>query len=117
MRYEVRHCKTARVSLDHDILICFEHGLTKSMAYVPVCGLAHVVVESINDKLAIAYMIDSKGDMHALTIVHVFDITGKHGVLRKLLGQIQKECDACDNFELVCELTEMELFINGIIDD
>ena len=118
MRYEVKHYETAHIGLKYDALICFEHdGLIKSMAYVPTCYPAHIVVESINNKLAMAYIVDSNSDMHALTLVHVLEITDKHTVLRRLLEQIHKEYNECalDSFELACDLGDMVSFINDII--
>lgn len=115
MRYEIRHGETARTDY-YDMLVCYEYdGLIKSIAYVPYTP-AHVVIESVNDKLAMAFVVDSNGGIQALTLVHVSEITKKYGVFHRLLETVQKECETCgDNFELACELIDMELFIRGII--
>lgn len=118
MRYEVRHYETNHAGLEYDALICFEHnGLIKSMAYVPRCYPAHIVVESINDKLVMAYMIDSNGDIQALILMHALEISDKYDVLRELAGQMEYEYETCplDNFGLACDLGDMVSFVRDII--
>lgn len=118
MRYEVRHYETAHVGLGYDVLACFERdGLVKSMAYVPNCYPAHIVVEAINDKMVIAYMVDSNGDMHSLTLVHVLEIEDKYTVLRKLQQQLKEDFERFSwyDFSLVCNMGDMVAFIEDIV--
>ena len=118
MKYEVKHYTTTHAGVTYDALISFEReGLIKSMAYVPNCYSAHIVVEALDDsKIAMAYMVDSNGDMRSLTLVHVCEIVDKHTVLRRLAEQICEDAAYHHSWQLGCDFEDMLDFINIVID-
>lgn len=118
MKYEVRHYTTACAGVTYDALISFERdGLIKSMAYVPTCYPAHIVVEALDDsKIAMAYMVDSNGDMCSLTLVHILEIVDKYTVLRRLAEQMCEDLGYHHSWQLECDLEDMIEFINIVID-
>lgn len=117
MKYEVRHYETAREGVTYDALISFERdGLVKSMAYVPNCYHAHIVVEAMCDnKMAMAYMVDSEGRMCSVTLVHVCEIVDKHTVLHRLAEQICEDSAYIHSWQLECDLDDMLEFVNIIM--
>lgn len=117
MRYEVRHYTTEHTGFTYDALICFERdGLVKSMAYMANCYPAHIVVEATCDnKIAMAYMVDSQGRTCSFTLVHICEVVDKYTVLRRLAEQICEDSRYIHSWQLECDLEDMLEFVNVIM--